>query len=236
MTADPAQHLDLAILRPDALSAEVHRAATFAMHHGVGRLVAAPAWTARLVTLLRGSGVRVVSAVGYPFGSGKSTVKAIEATSTLKDGADAIEVVPHHAYLLGLDLDGARAELMEIVRAARATRRDAAIAATIEVDLLVPLDAGRRLRCLEVACRAARESGCDGLVLGTGLRPASRDAVTESLALFRPLAHDLTLKALPAEASHAVAALAAGADRVGVVESPTLKTEIQAMRQTEVTR
>jgi hypothetical protein len=45
--------------------------------------------------------------VGFPHGTSKATVKAIEATSTIKEGAAEVDVVAFLPNLLNLDL-GAR--------------------------------------------------------------------------------------------------------------------------------
>ena len=201
-----ASRLDAQIARPDALAADVHKLAADAIRLGVGAVVTAPVWTLRLATMLRGSGVRVGSLVAYPHGSSKPTVKAIEATSTIKDGADRIEIVPHLPHVLSLDLDGARAELLEVVRAARMTRRDVQVAAVVDVGLLMHRSGER---AVEAACRGARESGCDGLVIAA-------DATADLLALVKKYAEALTIKVSPVnDPASARAALQAGANFVG---------------------
>ena len=205
MTVDLAPRFDAIILKPEALSAEVHKTATEAARVGCHGVVAAPLWTARLATMLRGSGVRVVSAVSYPNGGSKSTLKAIEATSTIKDGADEIEVSAHLAPVLSFDLDAARGELLEIVRAARSTRRDVVIATVYDLAMIAALDAERLERIVETACRATRESGCDGIVVPPAFVPNAKR-----------FGDALTIKAAPVtDRAAALAALREGADRVG---------------------
>ena len=213
--ADLAGRLDATILKPEAMSSEVHRVATEAMQHGCRAVVAAPIWTARLAQMVQGSGVRVVSTIAFPFGTAKSTVKAIEATSTIKDGADEIEVVAHVPAIIALDVDTARAELMEVVRAARATRKDVLIRVITEFELLMELPPESREPAVEVACRAIRESGCDGVITGTGYHPAGA-ASAESIALVKKYGQGLTLKAaLMDDIESAQGALASGADIIG---------------------
>jgi len=156
-----------------------------------------------------------VARIGVPFGTAKSTVKAIEATSTIKDGADEIEVVAHVPPILALDLETARAELMEVVRAARATRKDVLIRVITEFELLMELPLERREPTVEVACRAIRESGCDGVITGTGYHPAGA-ASAESIALVKKYGEGLTLKAaLMDDLESAQGALSTGADLIG---------------------
>ncbi len=188
------QRIELAVLKPEALSAEVHKIVADAMQAGCASVCVAPVWVSRVARMVEGSGVRVCSAVGFPHGTHKATLKAIEATSTIKDGADAIDVVAHLPHVIGLDLDAARAELMEIVRAARSTRRDVLIHVILETALLAQLGADRAERSFEIACRAARESGCDGVVSATGFHPAG-GATVESIRLLKRHGESLVIKA-----------------------------------------
>ena len=211
--------IDLVALGPHLASRDVHKVVANAMRHGVRAVCVAPVWTGRVATMVRGSGLRVCSAVAFPHGTSKSTVKAIEATSTIKDGADEIEVVAHLAPLVAGDLDASRSELMEIVRAARSTRRDVGIHVTIESAVL----AGMGKAALELACRAVRESGCDGIVTSSGFHPAG-DATAEAVRSLKSFAHDLTIKAAGAIESEALARslLDAGADRIAVADAAAI--------------
>jgi deoxyribose-phosphate aldolase len=164
---------DLAILRPDALPADVHKVATDVVQQGYAGIVIAPIYVSRVVTMLRGTGATVTAAVNYPHGTSKPTIKAIEATSCIKDGADAVLIVPHLPNVLRGDFDALRAELLEIARAARSTRRDVQIHVLIEriVDEQV----------IAAACRAIRESACDAIVVSDSFELVRRHA--ESLML-----------------------------------------------------
>ena len=80
--------------------AEVHRVATEAMQHRFASVCVAPAWVAPIALMLKGSGTPVCTVVGFPHGTSKPTVKAIEATAAVKDGADEVDVVAHLPHLL----------------------------------------------------------------------------------------------------------------------------------------
>ncbi len=182
---------ELAILKPEALSAEVHKVVADAMQLGCRGVCIAPVWVSRVARMVEGSGVRVCSAVGFPHGTSKATLKAIEATSTIKDGATAIDVVAHLPHIVGLDVDAARAELMEIVRAARSTRRDVEIGVIVETGLLAQL--GDRVeRAFDVACRSVRESGCDAVVSATGFHLAG-GATVDAIRLLKRFGESLII-------------------------------------------
>jgi deoxyribose-phosphate aldolase len=213
--ADLAPRIDLTILRPEAASRDVHKVVADAMQRGLRGVCVAPVWVGRVATMVRGTNLRVCSAVAFPHGTSKSTVKAIEATSTIKDGADEVEIVAHLPYLLNGELDAARAELMEIVRAARSTRRDVGINVIVETALLMT----RGEAALEVAARAVRESGCDGIVTSSGFHPAG-GATAEAVAVLKRHADGLIIKAAGGlnDAATVRAMIDAGADRIALTD------------------
>ena len=223
---DLASRIELAILKPEALSAEVHKVVADAMQAGCAGVCVAPVWVNRVVRMVQGSGLRVCSAVGFPQGTSKATLKAIEATSTIKDGAEAIDVVAHLPHVVGLDLDAARGELMEIVRAARSTRRDVGINVIFETALLAQLG-DRAERAFDVACRAARESGCDGVVSATGFHPAGGASV-DAVGLLKRYGESLVIKAAGGIVDEPLARqlIDAGADRVRIDASSSAREGI----------
>lgn len=206
--------IELQMLGPDALPADVHRVVARAIEQQAAAVCVPPVWAARVATMLRGTEVKLCIVIGFPHGTHKSTLKAIEATSSIKDGADEIEVVPHLLNFVRADLDAARVELMEIVRAARATRRDVLIKVIVETALLQRDAADTRIA---MACRAVRESGCDGVTTSSGFHPAG-GATVEAVQLLKQHGSGLLIKAsggIP-DPERAQAFLDAGADRVGI--------------------
>ena len=155
--------------------------------------------------------------VGFPHGSNKATLKAIESTSSIKDGADDLFVSAHLVHLIGRDFSAARGELLEIVRAARATRRDVAIHVIVEAPFLLSLGAGRSEEAIAIACRSIRESGCDGVVTASGFHRAG-GASTAALDALKQNGEGLAVIAMGgiANAGVANAFIDGGADRAVV--------------------
>lgn len=210
-TSIPAR-LELHLLRPEIIPPQMHKAITDAVHDALAAVVVGPVWVARLATQLRGSGVAVVAVIGFPLGMNKSTLKAIEATSAVKDGANDVELVPWFANLMREDGDAMRVELMEIVRAARAVRPDVGVRVVIETARLLALG-DRGEAAIATACMAARQSGCDAVVTGT-----TADATPGAVQILKKYAEGLAVKAV-ASANDAAKLMAAGADRVGAEDA-----------------
>lgn len=226
-TRELAGRIDHTLLKPEASGEEVHRLVDQAMEWGFASVCVAPAWVKKISKELRGSGVRTASVVGFPHGTSKATVKAIEATSVIKDGAEEIDVVAFLPNLMRGDMESVRAELMEIVRAARATRRDVVVKVIVESALLMG-DPARAEERLAAACRAVRESGCDFIKTATGFHPAGGASV-EAVKLMRKHGEGLFVKAAGGirDLATAEAMIAAGADRIGCSASVQIMEEMK---------
>ncbi|MBC7782644.1 MAG: deoxyribose-phosphate aldolase [Burkholderiales bacterium] len=167
-----AAKIDHTILKPEASAAEVDKVIAEAITHRFASVCISPPFVAHTSAKLKGSGVKTCTVIGFPNGTHKATIKAIEATSTIKEGAEEIDIVAYLPHLLRLDLDAARGELIEIVRAARATRSDVIIKVIVESAALTSINKGREEETIKLACRAVIESGCDFIKTSTGFHPA----------------------------------------------------------------
>ncbi len=224
---DLARVIDHTILKPEALSGDIDKIVAEAREHGFASVCVAPAWVARVAGALRGTEVATCAVVGFPHGTGKAVVKAIEASSVIKDGASEIDVVAFLPNLLNHDLDAARAELIEVVKAARATRPDVVVKVIVESAALMLPGEPRGEQSIEIACRAVRESGCDFIKTSTGYHP-SGGASLHAIALMKKYGHELKIKASGGirDLKTAQAMLAAGASRLGMSASVAVLKEL----------
>lgn len=224
--SDLARRIDHTLLRPEAGAPDIYKVVTGAMQHRFASVCIAPAWVAKVSAMLKGSGVACCTVAGFPHGTGKPTVKAIEATAAVKDGADEIDVVAFLPFLINLDFDAARGELIEIVRAARAARRDVVIKVIVESAVLLQLGSDKGERALATACRAVRESGCDFIKTSTGFHPAGGASV-EGVRLMKKYAEGISVKAAGGirDSATALAMIEAGADRLGLSASVSVLEE-----------
>jgi deoxyribose-phosphate aldolase len=223
-----ASRIDHTILKPEAVAPEVHKVVAEAMEHRFASACVAPTWVAKVATQLRGSGVLTCTVVAFPHGTSKPVHKAIEATGLIKDGADEVDVVAHLPYLIAADADAARAELLEVTRAARATRRDVVIKVIVESACLMTLGPDRGERAIAAACKAVRESGCDFIKTSTGFHPAGGASV-EAVRLMKKYGEGLLVKAAGGlrDLPTALAMLEAGADRLGMSASVAVLNELR---------
>jgi deoxyribose-phosphate aldolase len=228
--AELAAKIDHTLLKPEALPSDIHRLIAEAIEHRFAAVCVAPVFVAKAAIELRGSGVALCTVVSFPHGTSKPTIKAIEATSAVKDGADEVDVVAHLPNLINNNFDAARLELIELVKAARAARPTTVIKVIIESAALLALGPDRGESAIATACRAIRESGCDFVKTSTGFHPAG-GASFEAVRLIKKHAQGLEIKAAGGIRDLATAKLMleAGADRLGTSNSVAIVHEARQM-------
>jgi deoxyribose-phosphate aldolase len=227
--ADLASKIDHTILKPEATSAEVDKVVAEALEYHFAAVCVAPRWVSRVAEKLRGSGVRTCTVAGFPHGTSKAVLKAIEATSAIKDGADEVDVVAFLPALADGNLEAAKAELLEFAKAARATRKEVVLKVIVESACLLSLGADKGERAIDIACRAVRESGCDFIKTSTGFHP-SGGASVQAVQLMKKYGQSLRIKASGGirDLATAQAMLDAGADRLGMSASVAV---VEGMRK-----
>jgi deoxyribose-phosphate aldolase len=215
-----AARIDHTILKPEAMLHQVQQIINEAKQHQFAAVCVAPVWVPLVARGLADTNVMVCTVSGFPHGTSKPVIKAIESTSAVKDGAHEVDVVAHLPHLLAHDLDAARAELTEVVRAVRAARREAVVKVIVESAALLAAGADAGERSIEVACRAVRESGCDFIKTSTGFHPAGGASV-EAVRLMKRHGQGLLIKASGGirDLPTALAMIDAGADRLGLSAS-----------------
>lgn len=178
--------------------------------------------------MLKGTGVGCCTVVSFPHGTSKPIIKAIEASNAVKDGATEVDVVAFLPYLINGDVDSAKAELIEIVRATRAARADVVVKVIAESALLMQLPADKADRAIATACQAIRESGCDFIKTSTGFHLAGGASV-EAVRLMKKHGEGLKIKASGGirDLATALAMIEAGADRLGLSASVSVIQELE---------
>ncbi|MGC4030804.1 MAG: deoxyribose-phosphate aldolase [Tepidisphaeraceae bacterium] len=225
--AELAGIIDHTILKPEAMPADVDKVLGEALEYKFASVCISPPFVKQAAAKLAGSGVKTCTVIGFPNGTHKGTVKAIEATSTVKDGADEIDVVSHLPFLLALNFEAARDELMEVVRAARSVRSDVIIKVIIESAALVAINKDKAEETIALACKAVRESGCDFIKTSTGFHPAGGAQLHVVEWMKKYGEGKIKVKASGGIRDYATAQkmIDAGADRLGVSASVAIVNE-----------
>src|SRR5687767_15958347 len=107
-STDLARRIDHTLLKPEASAPEVHQIVTDALQYSFASVCVAPAWVGKVAGMLKGSPVACCRVGGFPHGTSKRTVKAIEARSAVKDGAGEVDVVAFRRFRVNHAVDAAR--------------------------------------------------------------------------------------------------------------------------------
>ncbi len=217
-----AATIDHTLLKPEAGAAEVSRLVEEAIRHRFAAVCVNGCHLPLVVRQLQGSGessrpIAACAVAGFPLGAMKPAVRAIEATSLAKDGADEIDFVAHLPHLLAKDLEAAREDFLSVTTAVREVSSRIVVKVIIEsAALMAGVDDAEAEARIALACRAAAESGCDFVKTSTGFHPAG-GATAAAVRLMRKHAPYLKIKASGGIRSRAdaLAMLDAGADRLG---------------------
>lgn len=207
--------VDHTLLKPNATQEEVARLCEEARAYCFASVCVNPTWVALAAQLLKGSGVKVCTVVGFPLGSTTPTVKAIEARDAIANGADEIDMVIN----VGALKSGNDAAAFEDIKAVREATRGRVLKVILETSLLSKDEKVR-------ACLLAKKAGADFVKTSTGF--SGGGATVEDVALMRETVGPLMgVKASGGirDAQAAAAMIKAGATRLGTSASVAIVTD-----------
>ncbi len=214
-----ARRIDHTLLKAEAAAADIRRLVLEAVEHRFAAVCVNPRWvhlaSETMAELAASRGLpldelpAVAGCVGFPLGAGRLTIKAVEASSCVKDGCNEIDMVMFLPLLLEGDLPGARQEVLEVVRSARSVWSKTLVKVILETAVL-------NEHQIAIGCEAAISGGADFVKTSTGYHPAG-GATVEAVRLLKKYAGPLKVKASGGirTASDAAAMIEAGADRIG---------------------
>ena len=212
-----AKRIDHTNLKPEAAPADIDKVVAEAREYGFASVCVNGVFVPYVAKHLADSEVKTCGVAGFPLGAMKPIVKAIEATSLAKDGAQEIDFVAHLPHLINQDLAAAKAEFLEVVKGIRAVSPSIVVKVILETACLVhDVDAALGEARIAVGCQAARESGCDFVKTSTGFHPCG-GATIETVKLLKKHSGGLYVKAAGGVRNYddAQRMIDAGADRLG---------------------
>jgi deoxyribose-phosphate aldolase len=175
---------------------------------------------ARCAQRLHGSGLAVISVIGFPLGATYSRCKALESALAIADGASELDMVMQLGAAVEGDFEAVEADARAVVEAAAGRP----VKMILETGLL---DQGQKQR----ACEAAERAGVRFVKTCSGFAPGA--ASVEDIGLMRRwLGANVGIKASGGirSAAQARAMLAAGADRIGTSAGVLIAHELEVAR------
>jgi deoxyribose-phosphate aldolase len=221
--AQIAAMIDHTLLKPEAAPQQVAQLCTEAREFGFASVCVNPAYVALCAEWMRGSPVKVGSAIGFPLGASLGAVKAFEAEESLRLGAQELDMVIAVGALKAGNLALVQEEIATVTRIGHAA---GAIVKVIFETCLLTED--EKITC----CRLCSEAGADFVKTSTGF--SSGGATPADVALMRRCVGPV----MGVKASGGIRSLAdlhrmvaAGATRIGTSAGVMIVREVLAAEE-----
>jgi deoxyribose-phosphate aldolase len=203
-----AKMIDHTLIKPTAAKDDIVKLCKEAEKHGFGCVCVNSAYVPLAKQLLKGTDVKVVSTVGFPFGSSLPEVKAFEARKASEKGARELDMVLNIGALKSGDYETVKKDIERVVDVKHFHGDDLVIKVIIETGYLTRDEK-------VMACRLAKEAGADFVKTSTGFVGG---ATVEDVRLMREtVGQDMGVKAAGGirTLKEALAMIEAGANRIG---------------------
>ena len=144
-----AKVIDHAVLKPVATDSDVLANARMCVERGVGDFCVRPTDVAAAVKAVRGSHTTVACVIGFPHGSNRTEVKALEARLAIQDGATELDMVMNIGKFLSGDFAFVQKDIEAVV--AEAAPKGVLVKVILETCLLTPEQVAKACKIAEAA-------------------------------------------------------------------------------------
>lgn len=160
-----ASYIDHTLLSPEAGVKQIQQLCTEAVNYKFASVCVNPCYVPYTATTLAGTGVKICTVIGFPFGTASSEVKAFEACDAIRNGADEVDMVIN----VGAAIDGrislVGSDIAIVVKAVR--EEEAKLGKKIIIKVIMEtcyLDD----ETLRMCCLCAKKAGADFVKTSTG--------------------------------------------------------------------
>lgn len=117
---DIAKMIDHSLLNPVMTVDDLEKGCRLAVEYQVASVCIMPYYLKRCADILRGSGVRASTTIGFPHGGHTTAIKLAEAMQALADGGEELDMVVNISQVLSGQWDYVRQEIKAITEATHA--------------------------------------------------------------------------------------------------------------------
>lgn len=199
--------IDHTILKPTTLIADIEKLCVEAKQYSFAAVCVPPNFVKKAKSLVEGTGVKVATVIGFPFGYAAVEAKIAEIVLAMVDGADELDVVINISAIKNADWVYLANEINHIMPVVKSKSK--VIKVIIESGVLTDDEI---IKC----CELYGVAGIDYLKTSTGY--AEKGATIEAVKLFRlHLPEQVQIKASGGIRDHVFAQqlIDAGATRLG---------------------
>ena len=160
-----AKYFDHTLLDCMAVKADIRRVCDEAVEYGFYAVCVQPRWVALCADILLGTGAKVVSVAGFPYGTNVSKVKAFEADAVIMDGADEVDIVADMASVIASDANYLRRDFEAVLKVCHSVGPNVPLKVIIE-------SAALNEQQIRFVCGIAQDTGVDFVKTSTGFHKA----------------------------------------------------------------
>lgn len=201
--------MDHTLLKAFATTKDIERVAKEAIDIGAASVCVNPVHVKQVSEILKGTGVKTCTVIGFPLGANTSEVKAFETQNAIKNGAEEVDMVINIGALKEKNIDAIYEDIKAVVDAAKGTL----VKVIIETCYLTDEEKIS-------ACTAAEKAGADFVKTSTGF--GSGGATAHDVELMKktiPTSMKVKASGGMRKWEDVKPILEAGADRLGVSAS-----------------
>lgn len=210
MNTNIAALIDHTILKADATEEQVIKVCQEAIEYKFASVCVNSCYVPLAADMLKDSGVKVCSVVGFPLGAMSAMAKAAEAKEAIENGANEVDMVINVGALKSKKLEYVKCDIAAVVAIAKGR---SLVKVIIETCLLTDEEK------VEV-CKLAKSVGADFVKTSTGF--GTGGATVEDVALMRKtVGNEMGVKASGGirDFETAMKMIEAGASRIGASAS-----------------
>jgi deoxyribose-phosphate aldolase len=112
---DIAKMIDHSLLNPKMIDTELIDGCMIAVKYNVASVCIKPYYVKETAELLKGSGVKTGTTIGFPHGGHLTAIKVSEAEQAMADGAEELDMVVNIGKVLSLDWDFVTDDIKAVV-------------------------------------------------------------------------------------------------------------------------
>lgn len=109
-----AKYIEETLLTADATVVDIENLCERAKKYGFYGICVSPKYVELAKELLKATEIKVISVVGYPYGTTLPEVKSVEAMLLASNGVDELDIVPNYSALKEGELDLFYNEIMDL--------------------------------------------------------------------------------------------------------------------------
>ena len=160
-----ASYIDHTLLKPTATKADILKLCDEAKQYHFASVCVNPCWVTLCAEILKGTGVKVCTVIGFPLGANTSEIKAQEASLAIKQGAEEVDMVINIGALKEGNIDYVYHDILAVRKASEGK----ILKVIIETSYLTDEEK-------KTVCQLSAKAGADFVKTSTGFSNAGATA------------------------------------------------------------